>query len=419
MSFISKKTILIPGNYLVNITGLVSVINSPVVQRLRYVKQLGNLFRMFPGAVHTRFEHSLGCLFWTSKIIDHLRLDDYSSKILRLYSVLHDIGHGPFSHEIEPLLNDNHNNIFFDRISSIKNEIAETGVDYNDLIAFARKPSPLIDIVRDRNIGSDKLDYMLRDSLHIGFIGAPDPVSLIENTLIHDKQYAIDEKAVEDIKRFQMFYAYLHKNGYLNKTSIMIERMFSRSVQELLVEDPEIADIMWNLTDIDAESLILKSDNSVSKSIYNHLYNRKIYLSSVILRLSAYTYQERIANKPIAVFGLEARAINRLFSIYSDISRNRALENQLSGVLGIPEGSLLVAFSPHLKRLLPKDVKLYCPDSSEILSLEKSDPQHYEKLNSEYYSSLCIRVGSAPKYRELLFRKADLIADNIINLNID
>ncbi len=417
MPFSSRKTILVPGSHLVDISGLIPVIDSPAFQRLRYVKQLGNLFRIFPGAVHTRFEHSLGCLFWTDKIIDRIRPDTYTCKLIRLYSLLHDIGHGPFSHEIEPLLRDSHNNRFFIRISEMKKEIESAGVSYNDFENFAVKPSPMADIVRDRNIGSDKLDYMLRDSLHIGFIGAPDPLSLIEHTLIHNGHYVIDEKAMEDIKRVQMFYAFIHKNGYLNKTSLMIERMFSRAIQELIERKPDLRDEIWNLTDSQAESLIANSDSSVSKLIFTNLTERNIFLSSIVVRPSAYVYQERIANKWIKVFGLDSDTIMRLFKNCTDLGFSRELEDHICGILQIPRGCLLIASSPHLKRLLPKDVRLYCPDTEEILSFERSDPVHYNKLNGEYYGSLCIRVGSHPEYRELVFNKSDMIMDELMKID--
>lgn len=411
MHYKSRKNILIPGNLLIDISEFIPIIDSQQFQRLRYVKQLGNIFRIFPGAVHTRFEHSLGSLYWTGRILDNLKLDKHISRMIRLYALIHDIGHGPYSHEIEPLLNDDHNNILFNKIFSLRKAINLIGIDFDEFYSFISKPNPLLDIVRNRNIGADKLDYMLRDSLHIGFIGSPDPISIIQHTLVYDNQYLIDEKALEEIKRFQIFYSYLHKNGYLNKASLMIEKMFARAIQEILAMKPDIADSLWELKDNEIEALIADSGIKISELLLECLEKREIFLSSLVIRPYEYEYHERIANKPIYIYGSALEKVNKLFDHYQNMEKNRELEDKIADILNIPRGCLLVAFSPHLKRLLPRDINIFCPDKKEIISLEKADQLHYKKLNSDYFASLCIRIGSMPKYRSLIYKNAEKVLD--------
>jgi len=76
----------------------IKLIDTPQIQRLRRIKQLGFTYLVYPGANHTRFEHSIGTMYLASKLANHLNLDDDQKRMLRISAILHDSGHGPFSH---------------------------------------------------------------------------------------------------------------------------------------------------------------------------------------------------------------------------------------------------------------------------------------------------------------------------------
>ncbi|MFA6472995.1 MAG: HD domain-containing protein, partial [Candidatus Latescibacterota bacterium] len=77
------------------------IVNTPIFQRLRGIRQLAFAYLVYPGALHTRFEHSLGVCHVAGSIADNLNLDKEEKRIIRLAALLHDIGHGPFSHVSE------------------------------------------------------------------------------------------------------------------------------------------------------------------------------------------------------------------------------------------------------------------------------------------------------------------------------
>jgi HD superfamily phosphohydrolase len=82
----------------------VDIVDSQVFQRLRRIKQLAFTYLVYPGALHTRFEHSLGVCHIASKMADKLGCDESEKEIVRLASLVHDLGHGPFSHLSEYVL---------------------------------------------------------------------------------------------------------------------------------------------------------------------------------------------------------------------------------------------------------------------------------------------------------------------------
>lgn len=181
------------------------VIDSRPVQRLRYIRQLATSYLVYPGATHTRFEHSLGTMELAGRIYDavtvpsrsndffqdlpELREGDersYWRRVVRMAGLCHDIGHLPFSHAAEELLPDgwSHERLTYEIILSKEmTEVLSSGrppVDSEDVarIAVGQKhwiekaltpmETILSEIIGGDALGADRMDYLLRDSLHAG-----------------------------------------------------------------------------------------------------------------------------------------------------------------------------------------------------------------------------------------------------------
>lgn len=161
-------------------------LDSEPVQRLRHVRQLGFTDLLFPGAVHTRFNHSLGCCYVGNQIANLLELPEKSRQIVSIACLLHDIGHGPFSHAFEelfwdkavchedwtPLFLKEYASEAFLTAYSAKNPDATLDEADLSLITslICHKPTPhrlLADIVSSQ-LDADRLDYLLRDSHFCG-----------------------------------------------------------------------------------------------------------------------------------------------------------------------------------------------------------------------------------------------------------
>lgn len=161
-------------------------INSKGMQRLRHIKQLGFADYIFPGAVHTRFNHSLGCCYVGSQIANKIEMDVESKQTVMIACLLHDIGHGPFSHAFEGLfvnelihheawtpffLSDYQKPEFFDSYNKLKSDTPLSLNQFEEIQNMIMhrpvKEQLLADIVSSQ-LDADRLDYLLRDSHFCG-----------------------------------------------------------------------------------------------------------------------------------------------------------------------------------------------------------------------------------------------------------
>ncbi|MFX0061971.1 MAG: HD domain-containing protein [Candidatus Hermodarchaeota archaeon] len=163
------------------------VLDCPVIQRLRGIKQLGTAYLVYPGALHTRFEHSLGTVFMTKKIIATLRRNNYeitseTEELLSIAALMHDVTHVPFGHTIE-----DERKIFerHDRPERIKHLFSELGGELIDILSELGIKEQIRLILLTKNsdeyshpwhvqiisgtICADLLDYLRRDSYYVGF----------------------------------------------------------------------------------------------------------------------------------------------------------------------------------------------------------------------------------------------------------
>lgn len=161
-------------------------INSAHFQRLRHIKQLGMGDYIFPGAVHTRFNHCLGCSYVGSQIAHKIGLADEERQLVMIACLLHDIGHGPFSHTFEDIffqkmirhedwtpffLADYRNSGFFDDYNQQNPRYTLTQAKFSqveDMIMHRPTAKPVLADIVSSQLDADRLDYLLRDSHFCG-----------------------------------------------------------------------------------------------------------------------------------------------------------------------------------------------------------------------------------------------------------
>ena len=150
---IPEKTITIP-NFTVNITEVKELVDSEQFQEGRHKKQVGLVERVYPGANHTRFEHSLGAFHMSEYVAKSLKLDSETAMLISIVALFHDIGHGPFSHQVEPLvIGEDHESRGLKIVHQLRSEI-EKLVDFERFIKIYNKQDPLSQIIYDR-LGAD------------------------------------------------------------------------------------------------------------------------------------------------------------------------------------------------------------------------------------------------------------------------
>lgn len=257
------------------------IMDSKEFQRLRKIKQLAMTYLVYPSATHTRFEHALGTTHLSSLICEKLGLDKEITQKIRLYSLLHDIGHTAFSHESEKILESllgDHEKIGKEKI--LKGEIA-------DILNTQFNPKEITELSKtfygqiiSSSIGSDRMDYLLRDSHNTGVAyGVIDSDRIIHTMFLDekDKVLGISLRGLEAaesllVGRFMMFSTvYLHHTVRI--ASAMLRRSISLSIESYSLSPEDF------LLASDEEILLklLNSKNENSKDLAKNLMNRKLY----------------------------------------------------------------------------------------------------------------------------------------------
>ncbi len=235
-----KKIINDPIYGFINIGSvlLFDIIQHPFFQRLRRIKQLGLTSYVYPGATHTRFEHALGALHLMNAAIETLRskgqgITEKEAEGVRIAILLHDLGHGPFSHTLEHsfMQNISHEALslaFMERINKEFNGQLSTGIkifknEYSKKFLYQLVSSQL---------DMDRLDYLNRDSFLSGVIeGSVGADRLIKMLVVVDDNLAIEEKGIYSAENFLIARRIMYWQVYLHKTVVAAEQMLVKIIK--------------------------------------------------------------------------------------------------------------------------------------------------------------------------------------------
>ncbi len=209
-------------------TDLIKLIDHPLFQRLRYIKQNGMCYLIYPGAQHTRFEHSLGCLYLTKEVLNRIKLDKDTKNKIRMCALLHDLGHGPFSHTSEFALKIDHEKQTKEKLKYI---LEDSTYSHNEIKkAFKSKLYELI----SGDFGTDRMDYLLRDSYYTGVsYGLIDWQLIIKEIKYINNKVCFNKKIESSLDNFLLARHFMFKNVYFHKTNIKAELMLEESLKEL------------------------------------------------------------------------------------------------------------------------------------------------------------------------------------------
>ena len=201
-----------------------AIIDHPLFQRLRKIKQLGLTYMVYPGAHHTRFEHSLGVMHLSGIMARAMGLDVQKARLLGL---LHDLGHVAFSHDGEMLLErfgfKSHEELgmFLTKNSEIGDVISE---HYNLKNFFRSREERIVSC----SIGSDRIDYLKRDALYTGVAyGVIEDDILIDSMFLEKGKLCIKESALEALESFFIGRFMMFNAVYLHKTVRVLKQMLS------------------------------------------------------------------------------------------------------------------------------------------------------------------------------------------------
>ena len=216
---------------------ILQVISHPFFQRLRRISQMGLSYLVYPGVHHTRFHHALGAMNLMQRAIDTLTLKGVNISAeerqgLLLAILLHDIGHGPFSHALEEKLISKHHESLSLGFMELLNEEFDGQLDKAIAIFKGESNRPFLNHLVSSQLDMDRLDYLKRDSFFAGVTeGNINSERLISTINVVDDSLVIEEKGIYSVEKFLMARRFMYWQVYLHKTSIVAEIMLGKIIE--------------------------------------------------------------------------------------------------------------------------------------------------------------------------------------------
>jgi len=393
------------------------IINSETYQRLRRIKQLSGGHFVYPTAEHTRFGHCIGVMFLAGrtgkKLLDKLKLGDDVLQEVRLAGLLHDLGHGPFSHVFEESLLEkqgkNHEDVTEWLV--LKSEVGEIleneGVSKKriaDLVRGrrTRKHDGVVSGIVAGQVDSDKMDYLIRDSFYCGVnYGLVDIHRLIDSLDVSsDYQLHFDIAARGALEAFLVARYEMFLNVYYHKTV--------RSVEVMLVKLINAADNVLNLTsfktpdefllldDMSLVSMVREIDPSESEDAKEAAHMMDLLDSRILYK---------------SVFEKVLHTGDRFVSkVFTKKKVRESIEEEIASIAGIENYEVIVdvptlpsvPYNPH--QLDPMEIAIFETIDGKKVSRNLSDYSNIAQMMKGYLD--VIRVYTFEKNRAEVGRAA-------------
>ena len=229
---------------------LLSVLQHPYVQRLNRIRQLGLSYFVYPGAMHSRFLHSLGAMHLMEEAISSLRQKgvevSHNESVAAMAAILlHDIGHGPFSHVMEHTLVDGitHEEVSLMMMEHINRDLG--GVLDRAIAIFKDEyPKHFLHQLISSQLDVDRLDYLCRDSFFCGVTeGSVASARILKMMNVVDDKLVVEEKGIYSVEKFLVARRLMYWQVYLHKTSVAAEQLLIKILERakrLAAEDKEL-----------------------------------------------------------------------------------------------------------------------------------------------------------------------------------
>jgi HD superfamily phosphohydrolase len=356
---------------------LFTILQHPYMQRLNRIRQLGLSFFVYPGAMHSRFLHSLGAMHLMHEAITSLRekgvdITDNEATAAMAAILMHDIGHGPFSHVMEHTLVEGitHEEISLMMMKNIQNSESIT-VDDKNILKLA------IDIFQDKyekhflhqlissQLDVDRLDYLCRDSFFCGVTeGSVASARILKMMNVVDNHLVVEAKGIYSVEKFLVARRLMYWQVYLHHTSVAAEQLLikilerakqlARSGKELFCS-PALHYFLYNritcevmqtqnealswytlLDDSDLLSAIkvwITGDDLVLKELCNAFTNRKLFKGEILLESLSDNEYSSLIDKYVQRYGITNEEASYFFVEHVSTSNTYSEKGESIGIL--------------------------------------------------------------------------------------
>lgn len=375
-------------------TLLYDLIQHPYFQRLRRIKQMGLSSLVYPGAEHTRFHHALGCMHMMQKAVQVLRFKNVEiskeeEEALYIAILLHDIGHGPFSHAMEHSIVENihHEEISLLFMEALNDEF-EGKLSLAIEIFKGNYPRKFLIQLISSQMDMDRMDYLKRDSFYSGVAeGNINSERLIQMINVHNDVLVVEEKGIYSVEKFLVARRLMYWQCYLHKTSVGAELLLSKILKrakQLTLQGVDLP--ASNALKFFLENNVLKDDfnkdvlNNFAllddADIYTALKNWQFHTDKVLSYLSS-----AIVNRKLFHVQLVSKDdLASKLSYYQDLCKDK---------LEVTDGLDYFVFGDKLKNqaydLKADPIRIFTKNKEIIDVLEASDQYNLKALSEPVY----------------------------------
>ena len=260
------------------------LLDTPAVQRLRRIKQLGTVSLVYPSANHTRFEHSLGVYHLACRAVGGLDVHERQAERVQAAAILHDVGHGPFSHTVEDLIH-RHTGKYHDDVDGLlsRGVVAEIlrdhDIDPARVAALVRGEGRLGQLVAGE-LDVDRMDYLVRDAHHTGVpYGTIDTGRLVRALRFVEGDLVLDEGNVQSAESLLLARALMNPTVYRHHVARISKSMLRRAAERLLDADA-VAPAELRRMD-DAELSVALRSTPATEALGRRLATRELFKRAV------------------------------------------------------------------------------------------------------------------------------------------
>lgn len=328
----------------------VRLLDTYAVQRLRRISQLPLAYLVYPGARHSRFDHSLGCLSLAYEFSTHLGLDSFSSLLLRFSALLHDVGHTPYSHLLEMILIENgitHEDMgirIIEQDAEISEAVERAGVSTKEITNVIRGGSRLSCLISGP-LDVDRLDFLVRDAYFTGATyGIIDIRRLIHLTRLDEWGSSVDIRGLGAVEELAIARHHSFLNIYFHHTVRAAQLLFYRGVEEL-------ADGELNFSKMSVEEYLKHDDFTV----WNALKNNRATMMII----------DKIERRKLPKMVYEKKSEHIVEAISSSREKDR-IEREIAQESSIDENHIYLDSSmiPPLTKYGVTEIKLYSDEKT-------------------------------------------------------
>ncbi|NLV10908.1 HD domain-containing protein [Halomicrobium sp. HM KBTZ05] len=324
-----------------------ALLDTPPVQRLRRIAQLGTVTLVYPSANHTRFEHSLGVYHLADEALSHLGIEGRQAERVRAAALLHDVGHSPYSHNVEALVyretgkyhDDVHD--LLDR-GEVARVLADHDLDHDavaDLVAGDGELGQLV----SGELDVDRMDYLVRDAHHTGVpYGTIDHERLIRELRFVDGDLVLDEGNVQTAESLLLARALMNPTVYRHHVARIAKTMLRRGTERLLeVTDTDPAELRrWD----DSDLLVSLRRTDATAGYAHRLTERRLYKRAIWAEMRA------VPDELLAMDHAEIREEERAIADAANVDADAVLLD-VPGEPSMPESSSRVVVNGEVRGL--------------------------------------------------------------------